>query len=312
TVQATNKTEVSAKLNGIFVNQTGTSAQGYFQYGKTVSLGKTTIIKNLGSVSSINFSQIITGLEPDTIYFFRAVSINQSTTYNGNILVFKTLKEIIIPEVNPVEENRDVEIASIESPIVEDQIDYTNIATTEFTITNGAENLVIGDEINYIINFKNIASLDLENVKITVQLPNEVDFKESNLGKLTSDNTVIFETKNLVSDQTGSMTIKTVINPNASLKNILVTTAMMSYGVAGTNINKDDIAYITNYITPETTGLEANPLFGLNSLPYLLGWFILLLIVLGIIFIVIKKIYTKNSLKKNTKIITDHINNLEK
>ena len=309
TVQAINKTSISAKLNGIFVNQTGTNAEGYFQYGKISSLGKTTAIKNLGLVSSTSFSQIITNLDPNTIYFFRAVAKNQGTIYNGNILVFKTLKETVIIPTLAENVNENIIVNSLESSLVEDQIDYSNMTTAEFTITNEKENVLIGDEINYIVKLKNITSKDLENIKIIVQLPEEVDFIESNLGTKGDDNTVIFETKNLVPNQIGSITIKGTVNSNAPLNKILVTTAMMSYGIAGTTLTKDEIAYATNNIIEKSTGLEANPLFSIASLPYLLGYFALLLVIMALV-IIGRKIYIKNKLNKNTKIITDHINNL--
>jgi len=312
TVQATNKTTTSAKLNGIFVNQTETLAEGYFQYGKVSSLGTTTSIKNLGSVASISFSEIITNLEPDTIYFFRAVSKNQGTIYNGNILVFKTLKEVIVtPEVTPTENTNETVITnSLESSLIEDQIDYTNMTTAEFTISNETEKISIGDQINYIVNFKNITSKDIENVKITVQLPKEIDFNESNLGIKGNDNTVIFETKKLVPNQIGSMTIKGIVNSDASINKILVTTAMMSYNVIGTTLTKEELAYTTNNIIEKSTGLEANPLFSITSLPYFLGYFALLLLIIALV-IIGRKIYIQNKLNKSTKIITDHINNLE-
>ena len=185
------------------------------------------------------------------------------------------------------------------------------MTTAEFSISNGTEKVLIGDQIDYIVNFKNITSKDIENVKITVQLPEEVDFVESNLGTKGNDNTVVFEIKNLVPNQIGSITIKSVVNSNASLNKILVTTAMMSYGIAGTTLTKDEIAYTTNNIVEESTGLEANPLFSMASLPYFLGYFALLLLIIALV-IIGRKIYIKNKLNKSTKIITDHINNLQK
>ncbi|KKU13565.1 MAG: hypothetical protein UX21_C0041G0001, partial [Microgenomates group bacterium GW2011_GWC2_45_8] len=286
------------KLNGIFVNQTGTNAEGYFQYGKVSSLGTTTSIINLGLVASTSFSKIITNLDPNTIYFFRAVAKNQGTIYNGNILVFKTLKEVVVaPTVTP-EENTDENLItnSLESSLIEDQADYSNMTTAEFSISNGTEKVLIGDQIDYIVNFKNITSKDIENVKITVQLPEEVDFVESNLGTKGNDNTVVFEIKNLVPNQIGSITIKSVVNSNASLNKILVTTAMMSYNVVGATLNKSG---------------TSNPLFSMASLPYFLGYFALLLLIIALV-IIGRKIYIKNKLNKSTKIITDHINNLQK
>lgn len=304
TVVATKKTATSAQLNGIFVNQDSLPVKVYFQYGKSSSLGSSTIAKDLSIVPSMSFSSGITNLEPDTIYFFRAVAINQNSIYYGNILVFKTLKEAAMSETIPVIE-KPVEIVS---PV---EMDYSNMATAEFRIASSVTNVSEGDEINYTVSFKNITEKDFENVKITVQLPKEVDFRESNLGRAGNGNTVIFEIPALISNQMGSMTIKAKVNSNVSLEKALVTTAIMSYTIAGPNIDKDEMAYITNYVTPaqQATGLEANPLFGITSMPRLLGWIALILVVLVVAIFLGRRIYLKNGLRKSTNAITDQVNN---
>jgi len=302
TVQATNKTLTSAKLNGIFVNQTGISAQGYFQYGKTSSLGKTTAVKNLGIVSSISFSQIVANLDPDTIYFFRAIAVNQELTYKGNILVFKTPKKVVInpkPAVVNSEDSKTKILNSMENSFVKEKADYPDDANTQVSkikITNTTENVAIGDEIVYLVTFENSTSENFENAKIIVQLPKEIDFKEFDLGKEGDDNTVTFDIGTLIPNQTGSMTIRGRVNSNASLQNILVTTAVMSYNIAGSSLKKDEIAYVTNYVVEAnaSTGLEANPLFGANSTFRILGWIILILAIIGIM-IAGKKLYAKNN-----------------
>ncbi|MBU1728143.1 hypothetical protein KKA39_02485 [Patescibacteria group bacterium] len=292
TIQATGKTSTSAKLNGIFINKTSESAIGYFEYGTNASLGKKTVEKSLGTASAISFSSIASGLVPDTIYFFRAVAESQGVTYNGKILVFQTPSAGTVTTTTTTE--TEPTVITTESSILK--------------ITNDIDEIATGDEINYLVTFNNPEDKNLEGVKLSVQLPDEIDFIESNFGKFNSDNSTIdLDIGILVPEQVGSMTIKAKANSKAENGSVLITSAIMSYNIADSTENKDEIAYITNHVI-EGIGLEANPLFGAGFLPNtLLGWLALILVVLGLA-IVGRKIYL-DYLAKNSK-TTNHIDNL--
>jgi len=294
TVQATNKTSTSAKLNGIFINPNGTSATGYFEYGKTASLGTKTADKDLGTSASVSFSNFVTGLTPNTIYFFRAVVKNQGVINNGNILVFKTSVGGI--DLPPVVVDTEPTVVATESSILK--------------ITNEKDEIAIGDEVNYLVTFKNIDSKNFENVKLSVQLPKEIDFVESNFGKFNSDNDLVeFNPGILIADQVGSITIKGKVNSKAQDSNILISTAVMSYNLTGSTETKDEIAYVTNHVIAGI-GLQANPLFGTGFLPStLLGWLALILVILGLV-IVGKNIYSNYAVKGNGKKTSSDIDNL--
>ncbi|MFA6524347.1 MAG: IPT/TIG domain-containing protein [Candidatus Paceibacterota bacterium] len=294
TVQATSQSVTSAKLNGLFINPNGTSASGHFEYGKTASLGNRTADKNLGTSSSVSFSNFVTNLSPNTIYFFRAVVNSQGSANNGNILVFKTSRGIINPTTEPI--NVEPTVIATESSILK--------------IINEKDNISVGDEINYLVSFKNTDSKNLENVKLSVQLPKEVDFVESNFGELNSDNDLVeFNPGILIADQVGSITIKGKVNSKAQNNNILITTAVMSYNQEGSTETKDEIAYATNHIV-EGIGLQANPLFGTNFLPStILGWLALLLVILGLA-IVGKNLYSNYAVKGSGKRTSGDIDNL--
>ena len=91
TSPATVITTNSATLNGV-ANPGGTSYSGYFQYGITTSYGNTTAQQSLGNgVNNVNFSQLITGLNPGQTYHCRAAitTVFFSTIY-GNDQTFIT------------------------------------------------------------------------------------------------------------------------------------------------------------------------------------------------------------------------------
>lgn len=90
TKNATGVTKTNADINGTINNPNNYSLNGYFEYGTTVGLGSRTSSKTLGSASSINFSDNISGLSEDTIYYYRAVSEGSNGTQKGLIEIFAT------------------------------------------------------------------------------------------------------------------------------------------------------------------------------------------------------------------------------
>ncbi len=90
TNQATNITQSSADLNGS-VNPNNSNTTVWFEYGTTMSLGSTIGNQSIGSGNSnINIFNTLSGLQSNTIYYFRAVAQNSVGTTQGSILSFTT------------------------------------------------------------------------------------------------------------------------------------------------------------------------------------------------------------------------------
>lgn len=84
---------MSATLNGRVINDGGFVCDVRFQWGPTTALGTDTPWQGDGLTmyrTGDTFSQIITGLAPNTIYFFRAQVRNIVGTVSGSILSFIT------------------------------------------------------------------------------------------------------------------------------------------------------------------------------------------------------------------------------
>ena len=80
----------TATLNGTLTGLGAfSSAQVYFEYGTTTSYGNTTASQSRSSLGS--FSASISGLTPNTTYYFRAVARAGGTTVHGSSAVFTTL-----------------------------------------------------------------------------------------------------------------------------------------------------------------------------------------------------------------------------
>jgi hypothetical protein len=82
----------SATLNGVIISAGGLPCEGRFQYGKTPALGTDTPWIGGALGDGDTFSQLITGLAGNTIYYFRAQARNSLGTSSGSILNFITAK----------------------------------------------------------------------------------------------------------------------------------------------------------------------------------------------------------------------------
>jgi hypothetical protein len=293
TIQATNQLATSAKLNGLFVNTTGESVQGWFEYGKTSSMNSSTTAVSLGSGASLSFSKTVTGLTPDTIYYFRAAAKRAGVTYKGDILVFKT-KALVVPvEPTNTENNTNTEQGT--------ETEDTNIASSIFTITTNEESVEIGKEITYTVTYENNSDKNLENTVITIQLPDEIDFLASDLGIFSDNNTVVLNLGTLVPSQNGTLKVIGKVNNKAADLGVLVTTGIMSYTPAGSTFQRDEIAYVTNKVNP-SSDLGAASIWGYKSfLPStLLGWLAVILVILGFT-IVGKNLYAAYAYRKSQR-----------
>lgn len=86
---ATGISSTSAQLNAV-VFPNGSHTRAHFQWGPTASLGFVTNDHTIGSSGSRSISRIITGLSPNTTYFYRVVARNNNGFTRGQVLSFRT------------------------------------------------------------------------------------------------------------------------------------------------------------------------------------------------------------------------------
>jgi phosphodiesterase/alkaline phosphatase D-like protein len=90
TGSASNIKKNSATLSGSS-NPNGASTSGYFQYGKTSSLGSSSATISFGSgTTTASASTTISNLSSNTTYYYRLVTTNAGGTTTGSIKSFKT------------------------------------------------------------------------------------------------------------------------------------------------------------------------------------------------------------------------------
>lgn len=182
TISATNVTSASATLRGE-VNPNGDDTDAWFRWGTSrTNLNRTTSRQDMGDGDDDeDFSANISGLSADTTYYFRAIAENDEGDDEGNILSFRTSSPTVNVITRFVDIFREVEVE--EEPEEEALI---------ITLNADAGN-IDRREIDYTVSYENRTGLTLTNVVLTVPMPNELEFVDSDPREdLNRDDELVF------------------------------------------------------------------------------------------------------------------------
>ena len=138
TRNATNVSSYDAVLNGR-VDGNGRTTRAWFEYGTSTSLGYSTTRISYGS-GTTNYDRSISGLLPNTTYYFRAMAENSEGTDRGSILSFYTSTGYVPPVNN--------------QPTVVIYADSTNIAyngatTVRWSAVNATSCIAYGGSVGW-------------------------------------------------------------------------------------------------------------------------------------------------------------------
>jgi len=86
---------IEAAINGFLEDDGGMLCNCGFEWGLTESYGKVTPLQS--KTAGENFSQLLSGLEPDTVYHFRALASNAFGLSYGMDRAFRTLSTMPAP-----------------------------------------------------------------------------------------------------------------------------------------------------------------------------------------------------------------------
>ncbi len=272
---ATNVTRNSATLNGLLTNTTYNSST-YFEYGTDVGLGSQTSPKSTNGNTS--FSDYLTGLSPNTIYFFRLVSnCNNSGLSRGSIEIFQTSGNTTTTTII----RQGTTVVGTASPIM-------------LKIENRYQSIKVGDSIDYTITYKNISSRTLTHPILQVVLPKGVTYLNSSRGTYSSDTyTLTVSLEDLVPNVEGVVYVQGRVDSIDTGNAQIVTTALLVY-TAQNGAQENAIAYVLNNPMGSTNsfGLGAAALFGSMFGMGILGWLLLLILIL-LAILLFRKIYRK-------------------
>jgi len=277
TTVATNLTANSVTVNGMISNSYGYNSvsNAYFDYGTSVYLGNQTTPRSVGGYNT--FSETITGLSPNTIYYFRANANCGYGISNGSINIFQTLGKTVNPKTVIVQGTT---VVGTSSPIM-------------LKIEDRYQNVAIGDTIDYTVTYQNIGKSKLTHPLLQVMLPKGVAFLQSSDGTYSSDTyTLSVPLNDLNPKDSGMIYLQGRVDSIDSGNAQIVTTAVLIY-TNPKGAQENAIAYVLN-----------NPIFG-NSLVGLafFGWFwnlgiigwLMLVIIILLLVLIFRKYYSRRT-----------------
>ena len=256
-------TKTSARCNGVAMIVNNVNTTGYFEYGTSANLGYTTNSGNIGNQMSTQYSNLINGLKSNTTYYCRAVITNTNGTYKGEIMSFRTGKEVVnyIPIVTAPKPIKHVIKGKTVIKSDKGGIDITckDIEGNQGVIKNGQKLATVnfdkisgevtkGSIVDYKLSYKNTSDkLTLSNVIVKVTAPKDMTFLDKNIGEYNAiENSITIEDARVKSGETVEKIIKMQINDTVTAGKSLIVNSYLSYEVLDTKggILKDEV---TNY-----------------------------------------------------------------
>jgi hypothetical protein len=299
TTVATNVSRNGAQLNGLITSGNG-SATTYFEYGPTVSMGSQTVSRSVNGNSP--FTEFISGLAPDTIYYFRFVSTCANGGISrGTIEVFSTLG-------NPTVISGGSRQTTVVRPVI---VQGTTVIGTSspimLKIENRYEAIGIGDTIDYTVTYKNIGSSLLTRPILQVIAPKGITLTNASRGTYAPDtNTLTVELEDLYPNAEGVVFIQGRVDSMPINTAQIVTTAVLVY-TSPSGAQENAIAYVLNKPKDifNNNNLGASAFFAGIFPSTLIGWLLLLILILLLILLT-RRYYPRQQTTTHTTVTPPH------
>ena len=308
---ATDITNNSGRCRGIGLIANSAQSTGWFEYGETSSLGRTTAQANIGSSATSPFSNLLANLKPNTTYFCRAVMQNQYGLVKGEIVSFTTKSKAVVytaPVVTKKITKKPVVVKKNEITCSDGSV-ITVKSESSATLINSGKKLVTlemqkasgtltpeGTAL-YKATYKNLSDTELSNVLIQVTLPEEIVFVSSNDGTYDPTTRILTINKTTIDPyEENTVTWTAKIAKGSHVGKSVVTTGYMSYIVPGTQVTDEVTSYTVSTITGTSTNVsnQSNDTTHTSDrgfLPDTLIEWLALIAILFIIFILGRSMY---------------------
>lgn len=279
TTVATINSTTSARLNGIAVpNYTGTSS-AWFEWGRTGSLGTRTNTQSMTASGSTYYSDLVSGLTPGTVYYYRAVVQNPNGIAYGDIVRFQT-------QTPTTPQPPRVITQVVRQPVREVVVAQSAPSLLELRVENVYDRMCVNGDMEYTVSYRNISGQTLQNAVLRVIHPKELTFINASRGDYeVVDRALTIPLGELSAGESGSIVVRTRVNSEAVRGNVAVLTAQVVYTNPTSRAQEDAIAYSLITVSEDCPNLLGASAFGIGSFfpNTLLGWLILILIILALI-----------------------------
>jgi len=286
TTIATNISQTGGQINGIVTSSNSNNSNVYFEYGSTMNLGSRTSSKTTSGNS--NFSDYLTNLSPNTIYYFQAVSEGSNGISRGAVEVFKTLGYV---NTNTNTNTNTTNTTTTRRVVTQGNTVYGSASPVMLQIENRYQAIGAGDIIDYSVYYKNISGSTLTDPMVQVYVPEGIEIVNISGGTYSeNDRTLSAPIEDLRPGEEGIIYLQARVKSVDPRLAQIPTTAVLIY----TNPNgaqENAMAYVLN--TPKDSNLLgasafSGGLFGLG----LIGWLFLIVLIL-LIILVARSLYAR-------------------
>ncbi len=205
----------SALLTGDVYGNSGVTS-GWFEYGLTTSLGLTTGQQPVGNgTNAQGLVYALSGLVPNTTYYFRAAAQNQYGTAYGQILSFRTTGTTVVT-YPPV----------YQPPVYVPVTPTVTGVNQECVIVTPASNVTqvdAGQEFILTVTYRNTCSYPITNATLRIVLPAEVQFiSADNPYFVREGNTLTFNLGTIPAGGQGTITIRAKVSDDVDSGAVLI------------------------------------------------------------------------------------------
>ena len=277
----------SVTLSGT-VNPNYNYTTAWFEYGTSYQLEYLVGYQGVGSWGdNQTIYAYLQNLSPNVTYYYRIIAQSSQGMSYGSILTFtnQLIPSGTVPSIPPA--------ASIPvQPTLPTQPSIFNIGSTVKKsaprITNETifldpsvdnQNLSAGQEITYILNYKNIGKSSVKNASLKIVLPGEVQYQSSNLKSVSIGNNLSFNLGTINPQEQGTINVKIKIKNLTRGGSALMFASTLNYNDSSGNLRSVD-SYLA-VIIKESASVTASLLDVIGSLVNSLFFDLLLGLALG-------------------------------
>ena len=277
----------SVTLSGT-VNPNYNYTTAWFEYGTSYQLEYLVGYQGVGSWGdNQTIYAYLQNLSPNVTYYYRIIAQSSQGMSYGSILTF-TNQLIPSGTVSSIPPAASISV----QPTLPTQPSIFNIGSTvkksvprimnetiflDPSIDN--QNPSAGQEITYILNYKNIGKSFVKNATLKIVLPGEVQYQSSNLKSVSTGNNLSFNLGTINSQEQGTISVKIKIKNLTRGGSALMFASTLNYNDSSGNLRSVD-SYLA-VIIKESASVTASLLDIIGSLVNSLFFDLLLGLALG-------------------------------
>lgn len=260
----TQVTNNSARCNGIGLIAQGAQSTGWFEYGQTANLGRTTSPAIIGSSATAPFSNVLSNLQPSTAYYCRAVMQNEYGVVKGEIVKFTTKAKasaVVYAQPTPVKTSVKKVVKKNEIVCFDGSVVSTGNESSATMLNQGQKliavqmekitgDLMVGGNVSYKLSYKNLVGANLSGVIIKIAIPEEISLTDVPMGSYDeATHTMTFNQLSVNPYSENVINWSGTVKKTASVGKTIVTTAYVLYTVPGTQVQDEVTAYTASSIS---------------------------------------------------------------